>query len=73
MERLTDREREVLALIARHFTTAEIAARLGLSKTTVRTHVEHILAKLGVRSRREAARVWLEINEDEAASPEEEA
>jgi len=70
MERLTDREREVLALVARHFTTGEIAARLGLAEATVRTHIEHILAKLGVRSRREAARLWVEIDGGEAASPE---
>lgn len=48
---LSPREREVLGLVALGFTNARIARRLALSHATVRTHMEHILAKLNVRTR----------------------
>jgi DNA-binding NarL/FixJ family response regulator len=51
---LTDREREVLSLLAGHLTNPEIAARLRLSDKTVRNHVSNIFAKLGVATRTEA-------------------
>lgn len=54
---LTRREREVLALLSDELTNAEIANRLFLSQRTVEHHVSSILAKLGVRSRLDAARV----------------
>lgn len=51
---LTPREKEVLVLVARGLTTARIADRLGLGYPTVRTHMEHIREKLGVRTRAQA-------------------
>ena len=52
--RLTKREQEVLGLLAGGCDVAEIASRLYLSPKTVATHIEHILGKLGVRSRAQA-------------------
>jgi DNA-binding NarL/FixJ family response regulator len=53
--RLTNREREVLAEIARGRANREIARDLGLAEKTVKTHVSAILAKLGVQDRTQAA------------------
>ena len=52
--RLTRREQEVLASLARGERPRQIAEKLGVSQATVRNHVGHILAKLGVHSRLEA-------------------
>jgi two-component system, NarL family, nitrate/nitrite response regulator NarL len=53
-KQLTQREREILGLLASGATGPEIAAELYLSPNTIRTHVQNILAKLGVHSRLEA-------------------
>ncbi len=60
--RLTEREREVLRLVARGETDAEIAARLVLSAHTVHRHIANIRTKLGVPSRTAAA-AWALRNE----------
>jgi DNA-binding NarL/FixJ family response regulator len=52
---LTNREREVLALLVEGASGAQIAARLSVSPNTVRSHIQNILTKLQVRSRLEAA------------------
>jgi DNA-binding NarL/FixJ family response regulator len=54
-ERLTRRERDVLELIARGRSNKRIAFELDISEKTVKTHVGHVLAKLGVSDRTQAA------------------
>jgi DNA-binding NarL/FixJ family response regulator len=52
---LTPREREILGMLGRGWATKPIAGRTGVSEKTVSVHIAHIVEKLGVRSRVQAA------------------
>jgi DNA-binding CsgD family transcriptional regulator/tetratricopeptide (TPR) repeat protein len=62
---LTGREREVLALVAEGYTNRRIAETLFISESTAGVHVSHILGKLGVESRTEAAAVAVRLGLDQ--------
>lgn len=66
---LTSREREILDLLAAGLDQNAIAAQLVISPRTVATHVEHILGKLGVRSRTQAVALALRGGSVTATSP----
>ncbi|MBN9792197.1 hypothetical protein DMP17_26895 [Pseudonocardia sp. TMWB2A] len=61
---LTRREVEVLRLMATGDTNARIASRLVISEGTVKSHVKHILRKLGAANRAEAVSHWLRAEHD---------
>jgi DNA-binding NarL/FixJ family response regulator len=67
LARLTARERDVLACVARGMSNRAIAEELGMAERTARTHVSNILAKLGLTSRTQAALLAVEHRPD--ASP----
>jgi DNA-binding NarL/FixJ family response regulator len=56
-DRLSDREREVLALVGAGVANKQIALRLGISQKTVKSHLSHIFRQIGVRDRLQAA-MW---------------
>jgi DNA-binding CsgD family transcriptional regulator len=60
---LTEREREVLGMVAGGRGTSWIAAELGVSSSTVETHVRHVLEKLGARNRAHAISLGLQRGE----------
>jgi DNA-binding CsgD family transcriptional regulator len=57
VERLSDKERACLRLVARHLSSRQIALELGIAKTSVDTYCDRARAKLGVADRYEAARL----------------
>ncbi len=67
IKRLTPREREVLAALATGSTNKEIALALGITPGTVKTHVERLIGKLGVRDRTQAAILAVEFGIGRAA------
>ena len=68
-EQLSERELEILALLAEGFANKEIATRLNISSATVRTHLMHIYEKLHVRCRTEAAAKYLRSKSETASLP----
>ena len=61
LEELTDREREVLRVLAHGLSNRQVAERLGVSEATVRTHVGSVLSKLGLDTRTQAALYALHV------------
>jgi DNA-binding NarL/FixJ family response regulator len=66
---LSEREMQILALLAEGFANKEIATRLDISNATVRTHLMHIYEKLHVRCRTEAAAKYLRSKPDTTGLP----
>ncbi|GAA4986751.1 response regulator transcription factor [Kitasatospora paranensis] len=66
---LTDREREILLAIGRGWTNGEIAERLVLAESTVKTHVGRVMAKIGARDRIQAVILTYDLGLTRAAGP----
>lgn len=61
---VSEREGDVLALVAEGLTNAQIAERLNLSESTIKFHLQHVFEKLGVTNRTEAAGVYHRLGRD---------
>jgi DNA-binding NarL/FixJ family response regulator len=70
VDRLSAREREVLMLLGEGCDQRDIARRLEISPQTAKTHIRHLLHKLGVRSRAEAAALAAELGPSEGVNHE---
>lgn len=64
LDRLTKREWDVLIVVAKGYQNKTIADKLGLSENTVKLHIHHIISKLGVHNRTEAAMIYARHTED---------
>jgi DNA-binding CsgD family transcriptional regulator len=67
---VSQRQAEILALMARGLADKEIARRLGLSHGTVRTHIDRLFRDYGWHSRTEALATWLEERDRTLSHPE---
>lgn len=67
---LSHRERQVLTYVCEGLTNAQIAEQLFLSESTVKSHLSSAFAKFGVRSRREAAALFLEFDQSTPSASE---
>ena len=63
------RERQVLSFVSRGLTNAQIADKLFLSESTIKSHLSSAFSKFGVRSRKEAAALFLELEQTERRAP----
>jgi DNA-binding CsgD family transcriptional regulator len=72
-KRLTERELDVLELVAEGYSTAEIARALWITEDTVRTHIKRMLARLGASTRAQAVAIAFraELWREGVVSPEE--